>query len=127
MPRTSHTPTGKFPQHTRAHHIDLEAAADDLLARLPGNRRQSQSLAREAGVSVVMMAMEEGDALAEHSAEGVVTVQALRGRISVVAGEDVADLAPRQMVLFQPGVRHSVRADERSVLLLTVTGGAPDE
>ena len=126
MARTTHTPTGKYPQHTPVHHIDLEAAADELLARLPGNRRQSESLAREAGVSVVMMAMEAGDAIHEHSAQGVVAVQALRGRIMLTSDGDTVGVAPRQMVLFQPGVRHSVQAEERSVFLLTVTGGQPD-
>ncbi|MEX0783908.1 MAG: cupin domain-containing protein [Dehalococcoidia bacterium] len=126
MPRTTHTPSGKYPEHTQVHHLDLEAAADDLLARLPGNRRQSESLAREQGVSVIMMAMEEGDALKEHSAAGVVTVQLLRGQVAVGANGEVMDLAPRQMVLFQPGVRHSVEARERSVILLTVTGGEQD-
>lgn len=126
MARTTHTPTGKFPPHTQVHHIDLEAAADELLARLPGNRRQSESLAREAGVSVVMMAMEAGDAIQEHSAEGVVAVQGLRGRIAVTADGQTVEIAARQLVLFQPGVRHSVHATERAVLLLTVTGGQPD-
>jgi quercetin dioxygenase-like cupin family protein len=124
--RTTHTPTGKFPQRAEVHQIDLEAAADELLERLPGNRRQSESLAREQGVSVILIAMEEGDAIKEHSADGVVTVQALRGRISVTSLGEAADLPPRHMVLFQPGVRHSVQAVERSVLLLTVTGGEPD-
>lgn len=126
MARTTRTPSGNFPQHTKVHHIDLEAAADELLGRLPGNRRQSESLAREQGVSVIMMAMEEGDALKEHSAAGVVTVQLLRGQVAIGANGEVVDLAPRQMVLFQPGVRHSVEARERSVVLLTVTGGEED-
>jgi hypothetical protein len=61
MPRTTHKPAGKYPEHAELHHLDLEAAADELLGRLPGSRRQSESLAREAGVSLVMMAMEAGD------------------------------------------------------------------
>ena len=126
MPRPTRTPTGNFPEHSQVHHIDLEAAADELLGRLSGNRRQSESLAREQGVSVIMMAMEEGDAIKEHSADGVVTVQALRGSMSVTSLGETVDLLPSQMVLFQPGVRHSVQAVGRCVLLLTVTGGEPD-
>lgn len=126
MPRTTHEPAGKYPHHAAVHHLDLEAAADELLRRLPGNRRQSESLAREAGVSVVMMAMESGDSIHEHSANGVVSVQLLRGRLSVSSNDETVTLEPRQMVLFQPRVRHSVEAKDRSVLLLTVTGGEND-
>ncbi|MGH2610513.1 MAG: hypothetical protein ACRDHF_15640 [Tepidiformaceae bacterium] len=123
MPRTTRTPSGKYPEPAQMHHIDLEAAADELLGRLPGNRRSSESLAREAGVSVVMMAMESGDAIQEHSANGVVAVQLLRGRIAVSSNNETVTLEPREMVLFQPRVRHSVKAADRSVLILTVTGG----
>ena len=123
MPTTTRTPSGKFPERGPVHHLDLEAAADELLEQLPGNRRKSESLAREAGVSLVMMALEEGDALNEHAADGVVTVQLLRGRTTLTAEGETVTLQPRQMALFQPGIRHSVRADERSVILLTVTGG----
>jgi hypothetical protein len=44
----------------------------------------------------------------------------------VSANSETVTLEPRQMVLFQPRVRHSVTADDRSVLLLTVTGGEDD-
>ena len=127
MPRTTRTPSGKYPEQTRMHHLDLDASAAKLLERLPGHRRASESLAREAGVSVVMMVLESGDSLPDHSAAGVVAVQLLDGRVTLTAGEESADLEARQMVLFQPGVHHSVSAAERSVILLTVTGGEGDD
>jgi quercetin dioxygenase-like cupin family protein len=103
--------------------LDLETSADRLLAELPGHRRQSVTLAREAGVSLVMMAMEAGDAINEHSAPGVVTVHVLRGQAAVTAGDEEAELRSGELVMLQPGVRHDVRAAEQAVVLLTITGG----
>jgi quercetin dioxygenase-like cupin family protein len=123
MPRITHTPTGAYPTPSPVHHLDLEAAASELLARLPGHGRQSQSLARESGTSLVLMAMEAGDQVAEHSARGVVTIQALHGKGVISAAGAQYPLQRGQVVMLQPEVRHSIAASERSVFLLTVTGG----
>lgn len=125
MPETTRTPTGDYPHAAAVHELDLEAAADKLVQRLAGHGRQTESLAREAGVSVIMMAMEAGDNLKEHAADGVVAVQLLRGRVSLSASDETFELERGRMLLFQPGVRHDVLAHEQSVILLTVTGGAP--
>lgn len=123
MPGTTHPPSGDYPQPARFHDLDLLAEADRLTQALPGHQQRSRNLARESGVSVVLMAMEAGDTLAEHSAPGVVTFQLLRGHVTlVVDGQDV-DLREDRLVLLQPGVKHDARAEEQSVVLLTVTGG----
>lgn len=125
MPNTTRTPTGDYPHPAAVHQLDVEATADKLVERLPGHGRQTESLARESGVSVIMMAMEADDEMKEHSADGVVLVQLLRGHASLSARGQKLELRPGQMILFQPGVRHDVHAEEQSVILLTVTGGAP--
>lgn len=124
MPKTTRTPTGDYPRPAAVHQLDLEAAADRLAQSLPGHSRQAESLAREAGVSVIMMAMEAGNKLKEHAAEGVVTLQLLRGRVSLSSSGETFQLRPGHMLLFQPGVQHDVHAEEQSVFLLTVTEGA---
>lgn len=123
MPDTTHMPAGDFPNKAPVHHLDLEAEARKLLGKLPGHRRQTTNLVREAGVSVLVMAMETGDILRDHAANGVVTVQLLSGR-SVLASENQRiDLLKGHLAVLQPGVRHDVTAEEQSVLLLTITGG----
>jgi quercetin dioxygenase-like cupin family protein len=125
MPETTHTPTGDYPKSQAAHYLDLDAEAAKLQAKLPGHRRQSETIAREAGVSLVIMAMEGGDVLKEHSADGVVTIHLLDGHATVTTGGQPLDLRPGQLVLMQPSVRHDLRAEEQSVVLLTITGGTP--
>lgn len=123
MPGTTKAPTGAHPATARAQRLDLVTAADRLVAKLPGNARQAETIAREAGVSVVMMAMEGGDAIKEHSADGVVLVQLLRGHAVLTADNQPYDLRPGEVVMMQPGVRHDVRAEEQTVVVLTITGG----
>jgi quercetin dioxygenase-like cupin family protein len=70
------------------------------------------------------MAMEAGDAIAEHSAKGAVTVHLLRGHAVLTAGDESFELRPGRLVLLQPEVRHDIRAEVQSVVMLTVSGGA---
>jgi len=123
MPKTTTVPKGNYPKSVKVHYVDLRSEAEELLSRLPGHRRQTKELSREAGVSVIMMAMESGDAMREHSAKGVATVQVLSGQVTLASEDNVNSLTPGQLVLFQPGICHDVEAVERSVVLLMVTGG----
>ncbi len=120
---TNKTAAGTYLQHARAQLLDLEAVADRLFQELPGSRRKTETIAREAGVSVVVMAMEAGDEIKQHLAPGAVTVHVLRGHISLNADDADFDLRPAQVVFLQPSTPHSVRAVEQSVIVLTITGG----
>lgn len=122
MPTVTHEPTGEYPTSAKVHHLDLQAAAGELVAKLPGHGRQTKNLARESWMSIVMMAMESGDALHEHSAPGTVTVQVLSGHAAISAEEHAIDLRPGELVVFQPNICHDIRAEEQSVVLLTITG-----
>lgn len=113
----------RVPAHTSVQLFDLETTADNLLTNLPGHRRQTVTLAREGDVSIVMMAMEAGDAVKEHSADGAVTIHVLRGQAVITASGGATELRSGELMLLQPGVRHDVRAAEQSVLLLTISGG----
>lgn len=124
MPETTHQPSGAYPKPTSVRRLDLEEETTKLTNRLPGRRRQSETVAREAGVSLVMMAMEGGDVLARHHADGVVTVHLLDGHVTFTAAGESFDLRPGEIMVLQPKVPHDVRAEEQSVILLTITGGA---
>lgn len=120
---TTKTPTGNFPAHSQAHFLDLDEVADRLLQRLSEHSRQTETLAREGGVSLLVMAMDAGDELNEHKAKGAVAVQLLRGHVLLTAAGEEFDLREGQLVFLQPSVSHSVRAEMQSVLVLTVAGG----
>ena len=56
----THTPSGNYPAHARAQVIDLETAADRLVAKLPGTGRHTEKPARAARSPLLRMAMETG-------------------------------------------------------------------
>ena len=116
----SHRPTGEHPETANVHQLDLNSEADRLAGELPGRGRVSRTLAREGGVSVVLMAMEAGDTVREHGAPGTTTVQVTRGHVALSADGASYDLRPGQAVMFRPGIRHDVRAEEQSIVLLTI-------
>lgn len=123
MPETTQTPTGEYPKSQEVHHLDLEAEADQLLGELPNRGRQTRNLAREGGVSVILMAMESGDVIKEHKTTGATTVQVVRGHVTLTARAKSVSLRGAELVLFQPNILHDLRAEEQSVVLLTITGG----
>ena len=122
MSSPSHVPQGNYPPHRPAHLLDLEQTADRLVAKLPGSRRQTETLARQGTSSVVLMALEAGDAIQEHSAGGPVSVHLLRGHAVLTAGSETFDLRPGLLVFMEPNLRHALRAEEQSVVLLTLSG-----
>jgi quercetin dioxygenase-like cupin family protein len=67
--------------------------------------------------SVIALAC--GQRIEEHDNPGEATVQVLRGRVRVTAGDDSTDASTGQLLIL-PGVWHSVTALEDVVLLLTV-------
>jgi quercetin dioxygenase-like cupin family protein len=124
MPKTTTEPTGDYPHPAPVHEINLRATGARLLAEIGDHQRRTESLARESGVSTILMAHQAGDSMDEHSAPGVVTVQVLEGEIELSVEDDTRTLGAGVLVMLQPGVRHSHRAVQASVILLTVTGGA---
>lgn len=120
MSMPAHLPKGDYPAAAALHILDLDAEADRLLAKLPGHRRQAQTLARESGTSVVLMAVEAGDEIQEHSAKSPVSIQVMRGHVNLKAAGQAVELRSGQLAFLQPEVAHGLVAIEQSVVLLTL-------
>jgi quercetin dioxygenase-like cupin family protein len=100
----------------------LTALADGLLsyALTASNGRGMRSIdgGRQHPHYQTMIALARGQRLDEHDNPGEATVQVLRGRVRVTAGDDTTDGRPGQLLMV-PGVRHTVTAMEDAVVLLT--------
>jgi quercetin dioxygenase-like cupin family protein len=101
---------------------DLQELADELLAQAAAStaRRAARSLPHPAeGLRQAVLALLAGASLSEHEAPGAASLLVLRGRARLVAGDDVVELGAHQLAPIPPR-RHSLTADEDSVVLLTV-------
>jgi quercetin dioxygenase-like cupin family protein len=105
-----------------AHAFDLHSALSDLRAEDHPARdgHRQVTIFQQAPVTHVLFAFDRGGSLAEHSTNGLVTIQCLEGHIRVQANNHDYDLPAGQLLVLKPGVPHDVRAEEASAMLLTV-------
>lgn len=75
---------------------------------------------KRGATTLILFAFEQGGVLDDHAAGGLATIHCISGRIEVQTDGGVHALGPRQLVVLDSLVRHSVRALEPSTMLLTV-------
>lgn len=119
-PRLREHPVSRFEGNV--HFFDLNTAAqklsDELHSATEGHRQIA--LYHYGSVTQVLFAFDEGGGLEKHSANGVVSIHVLNGRLAVNAEGEDHELQSGQVLMLAPGVRHDVRALEASNMLLTV-------
>lgn len=71
-------------------------------------------------VRIVLIAMEAGTELKEHSAPGPTTIQAIRGRFTVTVDGSENSLAAETVIAIDESFRHTARAEEHGAFLLTI-------
>ncbi|MBB3082711.1 hypothetical protein [Geodermatophilus sabuli] len=102
--------------------VDLEGLADELLARARSEHsgRAARTLPHPVdGLRQTLIALEDGADLADHESPGPASLMVLRGRARLIAGEESIEVGPHQISPI-PNRRHSLHADEDSVVLLSV-------
>jgi quercetin dioxygenase-like cupin family protein len=110
----------------------MEKLSLDAIAREQATRAAAASSGRSAqtvygghehALRQTVLALTAGSSLDEHESPGEATVQVLRGRIRLTAGE-VAWEGRHGDLLVVPDVRHALQALEDSAVLLTVSKAA---
>ncbi|MCB0697828.1 MAG: cupin domain-containing protein [Chitinophagaceae bacterium] len=84
------------------------------------NKRNSITLFKSDNMRIVMIGLHMNTELPEHTADGVISVQALEGHIIFKANNEEQKLTPGNMVTLHEKIPHSVVAVEDSVFLLTM-------
>ena len=96
----------------------------DEAARADGGEgrgsRQARTLIKAGPLRVTLVTMAAGGQIAEHHAEGPITVHVLSGSIRITASGTDYDLEAGQLLMAGPGVRHSVSSRAGGSFLLTV-------
>ena len=101
---------------------ERERTADETTVQRHG--RAARTLLKSGPLRVTLVVLGAGGELAEHSADGPITVQPLDGAIHFDVAGEVHELKPGQVLSAGAGVRHSVRSEHGGAFLLTV--GLPD-
>jgi len=102
-------------------HLAEEAAKLRAESHAPVAGHRQVALVRRGPVSLILFVFDADGFMREHSAAGEVTIHVISGRLTVAAGEDEMHLGPGELVSLAPGVAHSVRAQEVTDMLLTVS------
>lgn len=92
----------------------------------PGGR-SSETLVKYEDFRVVLVAMKAGTRLADHHADGPVSVQVIQGRIGIhLANGETVDLRDGDIVALERALKHDVEALEESAFLLTIAWSKPE-
>jgi quercetin dioxygenase-like cupin family protein len=105
--------------------LDEERERTGEPATLERHGRSARTLVKDGPLRVTLTAIAPGGSIAEHSAEGPITVQPLTGTIRFAVGDQVHELRPGQLLAVAAGVRHAVSSDDGGSFLLTVALPAP--
>lgn len=74
------------------------------------------------GMRIVLIAMRNGTSMPSHKAEGIISVQVLRGSIKFTTDDRAVELSEGKMVTLHKGLYHRVEALENCLFLLTIAG-----
>lgn len=107
--------------------FSLEAIAREQARRAAaapaGRSAETVYGGHEHALRQTVVALTAGTSLAEHENPGEATVQVLRGRIQLKAGDALWEGRPGDLLVV-PDARHSLHAVEDSAILLTVSKSA---
>jgi quercetin dioxygenase-like cupin family protein len=103
----------------------LESDLNVELARLHdestwSSGQNARTLIKYDDFRVVLLALQAHARMAEHKAEGRISIHVLTGHLRLSASGRTFDLRPGSLLALDRGVPHSVEAIEESALLLTI-------
>ena len=118
-------PESERPMHGPLQSFDIGAEVARLRSEeaFREGRRNSITLRKGEGMSVVLLVMGAGDRLEEHAAPGPISLVVREGRIRFAAEGETVEAGPERVITCDAGVRHSVEALSDAVCLLTVASG----
>jgi quercetin dioxygenase-like cupin family protein len=86
------------------------------------NSRNAITVVKTDGFTMTIIAMKKGAELTDHKAEGRITVHVLKGEVEFTTSEGSSPLKEGQLITLTKAIMHTVKATEKSVLLLTILG-----
>lgn len=97
----------------------------DLAAEveIPADGTLSRVLYNDESMRVVIFAFDADQELTEHSTPSAAILQVVSGRLALDLGDGTVNAGPGAWIRMAPGLPHSVRSVEPSIMLLTMLRG----
>jgi len=83
--------------------------------------RNAMTIYKTNGLRMVLIALHKDAELTRHTAEGIISLQVLEGKIMFNTDDQSVEIEKDRMIALHKGLPHSVKAIKESVFLLTLT------
>ena len=83
--------------------------------------RNSKTLVKQPDFRIVLIALQKGGHLEEHSADARISIQTLSGHVKLQLPEETVDLPSGHLLVLDRALEHDVEALEESAILLTIS------
>jgi len=102
--------------------VNLDAEMAELWKGIQpeGSGRAAKTLVKHPDLRVTLIAIRGGIQITEHEVSGRVSIQCLKGKVTLHVQDKALDLSAGQILALDRDMRHDVAAAEDSVLLVTV-------
>jgi quercetin dioxygenase-like cupin family protein len=87
----------------------------------PRTGRNSKTLVKQPDFRIVLIALQEGRHLEEHSADARMSIHTLTGHIRLQLPEQTVDLPYGHLLVLDRSLEHDLEALEESAILLTIS------
>ena len=103
--------------------IDLRSFTEQIRAEKvwKDSDRNAITVFKSDGMRIVLIALHKDAEMKKHTANGIISVQVIEGKILFTTEEQSVELGNGQMLALHEGVPHSVLAKEETIFLLTFT------
>jgi quercetin dioxygenase-like cupin family protein len=82
--------------------------------------RNSITIFKSIGISMVLIALHKGAEMADHTAEGMMSILILKGKCKFNTNEESVKLQKGNLLKLSGGIPHSLRARKKTIFLLTI-------
>lgn len=115
-----HVPDRHLEEPTRQLQLQQEIAPLRQLAGQVSAGHTARTLVKLGGLRVVLMVMQRGSRIPEHSAEADLSLQCLRGRVALRVQDRRLELGAGELLTLARELPHDLEALEDTELLLTL-------
>ncbi len=125
---TINRPEGDRPIDAPQLFIDIPAIVDQLKDEKAWEKgdRNAITVFKGGGLTMVVVALQKKAEIVDKAVEGFVTVQVIKGEVTITTPEGKIEAEKKQAIVFRPGVHHSITADSNAILLLSNYSTKPE-